>query len=330
LSFLPFILVGGNIIRSTHKGLKDAASKAFTSKGPPCGAADNLLREGLIYDKAGNNTSALACFERALRVEPRSVEAWYCKGLELGKLSRFEEAAVSYEECVRIDPNRDEAWNNLALSLMIWKRADGFTRALFASRKAVTLVPSLKHLLLLAMIELEDGKEVAALHTCERALQINPSETFALVTKASALGMTGREKEGLEYLDRAATLRPCKTLEWTVDPSEALIIRGRLLCQMQQFDEGLQLLHKAKAVITNQNDRANPNLQAVIQLESLCRDLPSILCMVGIDCIRLCENSVRIAVTNDATKLAIVAIMRRHPAFTLEFIPDPRAPSKRM
>ncbi|TRU86842.1 MAG: tetratricopeptide repeat protein, partial [Microcystis novacekii Mn_MB_F_20050700_S1D] len=55
---------------------------------------------------------AIASYDQALEIKPDFHQAWYNRGIALGKLGRYEDAIASYARALEIKPDDHEAWNN--------------------------------------------------------------------------------------------------------------------------------------------------------------------------------------------------------------------------
>ena len=60
---------------------------------------------------------AILCFDVALDIDPKYDMAWCYRGLELGKLGRFEDAIKCFDEALKINPDYRRAWCKKALAL---------------------------------------------------------------------------------------------------------------------------------------------------------------------------------------------------------------------
>lgn len=52
--------------------------------------ASNWFNEGVVFDKMGRFDDALACFDRALQIDPNDAFAWGKKGISLARLGRHD------------------------------------------------------------------------------------------------------------------------------------------------------------------------------------------------------------------------------------------------
>ena len=58
--------------------------------------------KGMSLNNLGRHQDALACYDRAIEINPRYAEAWYNKGVELGNLGRYPEALACFERAHRL------------------------------------------------------------------------------------------------------------------------------------------------------------------------------------------------------------------------------------
>jgi tetratricopeptide (TPR) repeat protein len=87
---------------------------------------ENWFNLGLKQASAGEFSSAIASWEKALELNPNLSEAWHNRGSALGRLGRYREAIESFERALAIAPNNDRAWNDRAhalYQLQLWQEA---------------------------------------------------------------------------------------------------------------------------------------------------------------------------------------------------------------
>ena len=66
---------------------------------------DRLISEGISLARSGAFPQALACFDRALELEPNNTVALSCKGSTLANLQQPNQALEYYEKALVIEPN---------------------------------------------------------------------------------------------------------------------------------------------------------------------------------------------------------------------------------
>ncbi|HUK38633.1 MAG TPA: tetratricopeptide repeat protein [Methanomicrobiales archaeon] len=68
------------------------------------------MEEGRRCASEGRHEEAIAFFDRAIREDPGSADAWLAKCNELKALDRHAEALECYTAALRIDPKSCQAW----------------------------------------------------------------------------------------------------------------------------------------------------------------------------------------------------------------------------
>ena len=103
------------IAAEDEMGAADSArihARLLVSRFPDYGAGWYAL--GNQYARGGENDSARAAYEEALRISPRMAQAENNLGVVLERLGRMEEAIARYRRAIEIDPQYSDARNNLA------------------------------------------------------------------------------------------------------------------------------------------------------------------------------------------------------------------------
>ena len=73
-------------------------------------------RGGTLYFE-GKYDEAIACYDKAIEIEPDNPVVWNNKGLALNSLGKYEQAIACYDKVIGIDPKDADAWNNKGLAL---------------------------------------------------------------------------------------------------------------------------------------------------------------------------------------------------------------------
>lgn len=162
--------------------------------------AHHLL--GGLCMQRNEHESALACFETAIRIEPRFPDAHHSRAKVLAELGRKAESEAS------------------------------FNRALQAIDAAIRASPNFTHAHYSRGRVLEElGRREEALESYEKALQIDPQHVDALNDHGLLLYDLDRPKEALTSLEVALALQP--------DFVPALVNRGRVLMELDRTEEAL-------------------------------------------------------------------------------------------
>ena len=86
---------------------------------------DALHLIAAVQSRLGKKDTALASYDRALKVRPDSAEALFNRGWTLHELRRFEEALASYDRALKVRPDSAETLSNRGLTLHELRRFDG-------------------------------------------------------------------------------------------------------------------------------------------------------------------------------------------------------------
>ena len=129
--------------------------------------AELLREQGRIFNAAEEYEAALKAFDKAIEINPEYHQAWYNRGIALGKLGRLEEAVTSYDKANQIKPKYHKAWYNRGIAL----------------RKL--------------------GKFEQAVAAFDKVIEIKPDDEAAWLNKGNALIKLGRWKEGNATIAKA-------------------------------------------------------------------------------------------------------------------------------
>ncbi|KAF0144671.1 MAG: protein kinase [Nitrospirae bacterium] len=136
-----------------------------------------LLNKGVSLDSLGKYQEAIACYYKALEINPGYGFAWNNKGNALGMLGKYQEAIACYDKALEINPGDGFAWHN----------------------KGVVL----KSL----------GKHQEAIAYYDKALEINPRDAEAWLGKALSEDEIGRGQDAAFSYKRFIELAPTQYAE---------------------------------------------------------------------------------------------------------------------
>ena len=88
--------------------------------------------------------AAIACFEKAIRLNPGNADAYVNRGVALQELRRLDEALESYNGAIRLNPGDEDAYVNRGTVLKELKRLN---EALASYKRAIQLNPEVDYLL---------------------------------------------------------------------------------------------------------------------------------------------------------------------------------------
>ncbi len=93
-------------------------------------------QQGMVFDGQGQSQNAIACYTKAIELQPNYYEAWVRRGLALMLLEKFQPAIANFNQAVALKMDLDLAWY-LKAYCHAQMQADEF--ALLALQKAFAL-----------------------------------------------------------------------------------------------------------------------------------------------------------------------------------------------
>jgi len=186
----------------------------------------------------GEFEGAIACFDKALEIQPYQHEAWNNRGVALGNLGRLEDAIASYDKALEIKPDFHVAWNNRGNALINLGRLED---AIASYDKALEIKPDLHEAwnnrgnALINLGRLED-----AIASYDKALEIKPDFHVAWYSRGYALGNLGRLEDAIASYDKALEIKPDFHDAW-YNRGLALYNLGRLEEAITSYDKALEI-----------------------------------------------------------------------------------------
>ncbi len=199
---------------------------------------EDWLKEGdaLVHYRVKRYEEALACYEKALALDPTFAHALSGKAEALNELNRSEEALVVAERAIQLDPKDARSHNGKGDALV---KLGHRKEALTAYERAIQLDPGYinAHISKGSVLSLLDRHE-EALTAYERAIQLDPQNEQPLVLKGMTLAWNlKRYEEALVACEQAIQLSPEKT---------TYLLKGMLLeYTLRRHEEALAAYEQA-------------------------------------------------------------------------------------
>ena len=226
------------LLGSAHAGLgrPDPAIACFTrALEIEPDNAEIHLNLGILFGSLGRDENAIACFGKVIAIAPDNADAHNNLGILLGKKGRYEEAIVATERALRIRPTHAVMHFNLGNLLKDCGRMD---EAVAAFRKAIACQPNyagaynnLGHLL----GSLGRNEEAAA--ALSQAVALKPDFADAHNNLGVALGNLGRHDQAIVHFRMALKINPAY--------AEAHYNAGSLLGNLGHHDQAIACFDRA-------------------------------------------------------------------------------------
>lgn len=217
--------------------------------------AHNNLGQALF--RAGKTAEAIACYERAVTLQPDYAEPHYNLGVARVALGSVERGIADYETALRSRPAYPEAHNNLGNALIKLGRV---AEALPHYQQAIALKPDFAEAHSnLGNALLQSGRTADAVPRFQRALELRPDYPEAHYNLGNARAAAGAMAAAIEEYGHAVKAKP--------DYVEALVNRGNALLSLGRPAEALPDYERAIALRPDLAD-AHYNLgAALLELE---------------------------------------------------------------
>jgi tetratricopeptide (TPR) repeat protein len=187
----------------------------------------------------GHVAEALTTIQAALKLNPKSAEAWSNLGIAFGSLGRLPEALASYDNALAIKPDYPEALYNRGAALRDLKRPED---ALASYGRAIVLRPDYVEALYNCGLVLKDlDHPKGALACYDRAIALKPNYAEAHNNRGAALQDLEQFDEALASYDQAIAIRP--------DFADAHNNRGAALQRLKRVEDALASCDAAIAIM---------------------------------------------------------------------------------
>jgi len=198
-----------------------------------------LVNKGFSLGKLGKPQEAIACYDRAIEIDPGDALAWNNKGITLAMLGKDQEAIACYDRALEINPEKVDAWNNKGIALGNLGKDQ---EAIACYDRALEITPGYAMAwdgkgASLAML----GKDQEAIVCYDRALEIDPGDAMAWNNKGVALGNLGKDQEAIACYDRALEINPRHANAWLNKGRKALGGLGKDQEAIACYDRALEI-----------------------------------------------------------------------------------------
>ena len=159
---------------------------------------------GNAYSALNKFEEAVACYQRALLLNPDYYEALNNLGNALKGQGKLEEAITCYQRVLSLNPDYYEAFNNLGNAL---KDQGKLEEAMACHQRAIALKPDFyKAHTNLGVVLHDQGKMEEAIACYQHALTLNPDYYEALINLGNALREQGKFKEAMASYRKAISV----------------------------------------------------------------------------------------------------------------------------
>jgi predicted O-linked N-acetylglucosamine transferase (SPINDLY family) len=220
-------------------------------------SVDALYNRGCALQALNRSKEALTCFDRALALKPDYAPAMLNRGNVLSQMGRLADALASYDLAEALMPASAELTMNRGNALFELERYAEALASYEAALKQEPREPLLWNNRGNALSEL--GRDQDAVASFTRALALEPAYADALVNRGNALVKLERDVEALADFTKALVIEP--------DNIEALDSRGHLLLRGKRSIEALASFDRILVLDPAHGEAASGRGVALIELK---------------------------------------------------------------
>lgn len=211
------------MILGKKKTVPDISQKnADLSKGNGSGDAhENKQEDATMWGNKGNSLvessmydDAIKCYDKALEINPGSMEAWNNKGLALARTGRLAEAVHCYDKALEIKAGDSEVMYNKGISLALL------------------------------------GKSKEAIECYDKLLAENPGDADAWCSKGDVLFESDRHEEALDAYNKSIEINPKDEVTWN-NRGMTLVKLNRFAEGIESYDKALEINPKIEKIWSN-------------------------------------------------------------------------------
>ncbi|MEG3900488.1 tetratricopeptide repeat protein [Microcoleus sp. B4-C5] len=209
----------------------------------PSDGADAEFRLGVDLQQQADLGGAIACYERAIAIDPNYAAAHSNLGVVKQHTGRVTEAIAHYRQALFIDGNLAETASNLGSALA---EAGETEDAIAQYERALSLNPNCAEALInLGLLREEQGDVAEAISCYEQAIQVNPNCAAAYLNLGIALEAQGEDaianyERAIANYERALALAP-NDVEALQHLAYASIRQGKISDAIAYYDRALAL-----------------------------------------------------------------------------------------
>jgi tetratricopeptide (TPR) repeat protein len=200
-----------------------------------------LVNKGIVLNNLARYEEAIACYNRALDIDPSDEKAWVNKGVTFQVRGYLPQAKECFERALQLSPDFDTAVSNMGLVL----------HGMGQSEEALQFYDRAEHLNPGDAINLSNkgkclsdlGRFDEALACYEAGLKANPRNAILWSNKALLYGELGQPEEELRCYDQALKYDPRDVESW--------FNKGVTLRHLNRIDAAIAAYDGALAVDPN-------------------------------------------------------------------------------
>lgn len=192
------------------------------------------ISQGINLMTEGRYEAAKKCFEKAVEINPRTVEAYTHLGNACANLEQYEEAIENFKKVLLVDVNFGEAYFSIG-SIYVLKN-DNLKAVEYFNKAEEHGYQSSQMYQIMASIFLEADDEAQALRNIGRAINVEPLDGELRLFKARIYLAFNRYEQALDTLDEMEKVLP--------DAFEVYDMKAQIFVAQNKNKEALDIANK--------------------------------------------------------------------------------------
>src|SRR5258708_24740674 len=187
------------------------------------------VSRGAVFEKKGDSDRAIADFSEAIRINPRSADAFFIRANAYSRAGDFDRASADYNETIRIDPNHAKSYDGRGFA---YYRKGEYDRTIADENEALRLDPKYANAYNNRGIAYgQKGDDDRAFADYDRAILMDPKQPYAYANRARIYGQKGDHDRALADGNEAIQINPKNVNAW--------IVRGNAYSAKSEFERAI-------------------------------------------------------------------------------------------
>lgn len=211
--------------------------------------------KGMSLRVLGKHQEALACYDRALDIDPRNAVVWINKVIVLMIFGKVPEAIACCDKALEINSRYGGAWLAKGVALRVLGK---YKESIACCDRAIEIEPRNTEVWITKGLSLTAlGMHLEAIACFDRAIEINPIDARAWHYKGSSLMTSGKHLEAIAYYDKALEIDPRLAAAW--------YNKGAILYYLDRYHEAIEAFENfVRFALAHDTDRVG-KVKAIIQ-----------------------------------------------------------------
>ena len=192
---------------------------------------NDLISQGISLMSSENYSAAKECFEKAIEIDNKSLDAYTHLGNACANIDLFDDAIESFKKALLVDPSSGETYFSIGNIYLL--KDDKLKAIEYYNRAEAEEYKSSEMYQIMTGIFFDANDTAQALRSITRAITAAPLDGELRLFKTRIFLSENRYDEALESLDEMEKVLP--------DAFEAYDMTAQIYCGLKKYDEALKM-----------------------------------------------------------------------------------------